>query len=573
MTDAERPLPLVLQEHLSELLDRARRVPELAAEMERARRDFFDGELPRTAHSDQDLDLAAQRFAEWFLLERESDAFGIVPIERLAAAGDDDPCEQLRDSVVGIFLVEGRGESLRVRDLQGGDRLAVRSVVGEVRPGDLLVGRLYGMDDEFVPSAAAAVIGGAPQLAVAFQRDLKQLELQRRLDQAELERLVVQRLDDGTGPGPALRDPADDRPIEHLEAELQQLLAEVGKDEELPPTRLSGALRAAEGPGEVLGPVLEELAFDTQIDLEKVRDVMLRLWNAHHTTSAGIEPVREPLDATPPSEPAPQHLPADGASPPFHTRPGESLGEQLARRIEEGLAAEENVEKLFEQVEAMMGDAIDDDDEDDRFEDLADGNLDPLVREFAWETGLSADDESRMQSFLSQLRELPVPRVDAESIEADDILRWFLHVWLSHAPGARQPQLQAVDSLLGSFVRWLAETQEITVGDDLAIARQALVSQAERIDRASGQLSGGAVDPAAQRGLLKVIDLIEDVLVAADAARSTEIEVRAGVDAVRDLERGDLLIAAYRPGETGTPVGFHGPVVVLPKDVEHLVSG
>ena len=139
MTEADRPLPLVLQDHLSALLTRARQEPELTAEMERARRDFFDGEEgPRSARNEQDLDLAAQRFSEWFLLERESDVLGGVRREVLAMSDFDREriqhgmlraCEKLP---VAIADIEEAVQRIETRCQGEYDREVPSSVIGSL---------------------------------------------------------------------------------------------------------------------------------------------------------------------------------------------------------------------------------------------------------------------------------------------------------------------------------------------------------------------------------------------------------------------------------------------------------
>src|SRR5690606_8885278 len=122
---------------------------------------------------------------------------------------------------------------------------------------------------EWVPSAVLTVLAAAPQLAVAFQRDIKSLGLDRRLSQIEIEHLVFRRF--ASGATVAGVQPVE--PLERLEAALQGLLDAVGRGEQVP--HISEALRGAEAPGPVLGPILDDLAFHSDVDLDRARELLV----------------------------------------------------------------------------------------------------------------------------------------------------------------------------------------------------------------------------------------------------------------------------------------------------------
>ncbi len=555
-----RPDPIAIQQRLAELLARARADARVHGELMRARREFFGDDEPAYARDDDEREAAAVRFAEWFLLERASDVMGEVPFEALTrggAATDED--DALAASRAGLFLAETSGREPTIRDLEGGERLALTELPLDLHAGDLLIGRVFPLPDgRSVPSAVLTILPGATQLAVAFQKDVRALGLERRLTQAELERLVFrQRAMAAAEPAP------DEVPLERLEAELQSRLDAHGKGGGERAARISAALKVAPGPGIVLGPLLDEMAFDTDIDLERLRELGVRIWNAQH---AGAVPHE---DRSTPDAAAPRR---------FAARPGETLGEQLARRIEEGLAENEDVEAMFADVERMLGDPIGDEDDDEDHEPEVDpevGDLSPLLREFVWETGLSDADSAVLEKFVEQQRAAPVPRLSVEYLEADDYVRFLLRTWLDAPPTRRTTALRGAFSLLERFLDWLAETQLVDLRDRLAAGRDQLVDRSERLQAASLALSTshapGDGDPASFT-LMRVTGHAGDRMEILAGESRREVEVALPGDAGRELEEGDLVFGALRETAPSGPVRLVGMVVVVPAEVEHLLG-
>jgi hypothetical protein len=92
--------------------------------------------------------------------------------------------------------------------------------------------------------------------------------------------------------------------------------------------------------------------------------------------------------------------------------PGETLGERMVRRLEEGLNKKRDLEGLFAELEAMAGlepGAADDAENPfDRAGEPGDaaaaaaGNLGPLVEEFLWETGAQEGDDHEKRRALPE---------------------------------------------------------------------------------------------------------------------------------------------------------------------------
>jgi hypothetical protein len=316
---------LRLQSALQALAARAVSDHRLLAELQRARREFFGGDAAPAPVARE------QRFLEWFLLERESLALAAVPAQVLDLAGDE---EALLGSCAGVWSIESvQGHTAEARDLQDDDVLDLLAPADALQPGDLMVGRIYSFDGAgrpggragWQPSAAVAIHRPGSALAAAFQRDLARLALDRRLSQAELEHLLLRRQ------RPVSAAPVT-RPVEHIEAELDAVL-HAGGAQGLAPA-ISRELAAAERPGAVAGPLLDQLAFDTDVDLDRARRLLVELWGAHHANagtsvagsvaeaiapSAGEWAADEspspgsPSTGLPPAGPPPAGLPPDGS--------------------------------------------------------------------------------------------------------------------------------------------------------------------------------------------------------------------------------------------------------------------
>ncbi|MFN3240456.1 MAG: hypothetical protein ACE37K_02970 [Planctomycetota bacterium] len=526
----------------------------LHAELQRARRQFFGEQQDRVGD-----DAAEHRFAEWFLFERESESLGAVPITVPPYSAQAD---ELEDSIAGLFLVESVGDSVTARDMHNDEMLELADA-RSLQPGDLLVGRLYPATQErWSASAATPALRPGRELAEAFVHDLKELELDRRLQQIELEHLLLRQHGHAEVPVVPGPPPQPVAPLEHLEADLEQLLQSVGDRHSA--EVLSQQLAVAPRPGAFIGPLLDQLAFDTDVDLDKARRLLLEIWNAHH---AG------PADRA--------EAPSTGTSGP----PGETLGEQLVRTLDEGLGKQQDVEQLFSQMEKLAGiqPEEDDDDDDERATAIVEqlgagdgdsGDLAPLVTEFHWETEQQDADHSPLLLWVELQRNAPVPNTDLESIRAPDLMRLLLHVYLRSAPTERATQVRAAFAELKRFYDWVAVTQELDQREVLETCKGALLEQLDRLQDAGVALSNDRA-PEQAPGLLQIEEIGADGFGARDDDGGSHW-LLADAAARERLEVGDLLLAGLAPSEPDAPTSMHrrpaGMVVVLPIDARSLIE-
>ncbi|MFT4512287.1 MAG: hypothetical protein ACI89X_004421 [Planctomycetota bacterium] len=552
-------------ECIAQLATQLSKQPRLQAELQRARRQFFGDDLLGAGN-----DAAEHRFAEWFLMERESESLGVVPVTIPPYSRDIEPLE---GSLVGLFLVESVGDTVTAIDMQD-EEVVELAEAGTLKVGDLLVGRMYPVSGErWAPSAATPALRPGRALAKAFLQDLAKLELGRRLLQIELEHLLLREhggtsvsLGGGSAEEPASAEMvvAPDAPLEHLEADLEQLMLAVGLEHSV--TDISEQLAQTLHPGAVMGPLLDQLAFDTDIDLDRIRRVLLEIWNAHH---AGQTRSTEE--------------PGSGLGP-----PGETLGEQLARKLEDGIGEQEDVEDLFKQMESMAGIEPDEDDsvQDGRntaivaevFEtgetDGDAGDLAPLVAEFHWENGNNEPEQSALTLWIELQRSAAVPNTDVELIPAGDLMRLLLHVYLRSAPGERVAQVRGAFDELRRFYDWIVETQEIDQREVLKRCQGALLDQLERLQAAGIALSNDQA-PVQSPGLMQVEETGADGFGARDDDGGSHW-LLAAKNAVDLLAAGDIVLGGFAPIAGDEPTSLHrrlaGMVVVLPIDARSLIE-
>ena len=531
--------PRELHTRLLALLQEAELEPRLCGEMARARREFFGAD----AVSRQDpagQAAAATRFAEWYLLERESDQLGGVPHAVLLGS------EELAESLVGIFWIDAVvGDEARARDLQDGQGLDLVGLEpGSLEPGTLLLGRVFQTRaGGFVPSIAAIAIRDAGPLAQAIERDLAALDLGRRMTQAEMEHLLLSR---GLTPG----DPPEVIvSIERIEAELETCLAVAGMPAQSV-TQISAALREAPTPGLVIGPLLDQLAFDTGADLDTLRRLLMELWSAHH------QPGRAPLP------PAPRAPAADL---------GPGLGSELAARIERGLETHEDPSALFADVERMLGESgIETEADEEPGVTFGSGDLEPLVTEYLWEAGLAGTPEAQvLLALVRQQRELPVPSLDLEYLQTDDLLRLLLHVFVSEPAPRRAEAVHDAFLTLQQFYAWAETAQGFELGATLQGVESAFVVHVDRLAAASHVL-GDATTPQVKPQLWQVVGVAADRLEVSPHDEDSRFTVTAAAGATRWLQIGDLLLGALEH-RAGT-YRFVGTVVALPQTAEPLLG-
>ncbi len=495
---------------------------------------------------------AEARFLEWFLFERPSARYGEVPyLTFLRRSVEDlpvplrDMLEGMAENVFGTFEIESiaPGSGMTVTDLLRGRTMAVREDQAQalVEVGDTLVGRLFpipgasGLEgEEFLLSGAVACFR-SKELRDALGADLARAHAAdptARLSPREIERLLWP-VPPGGGDGP--------------EAELRALLGADG----LPGLRVEDLRRMfaeAERPGMVIGPLLDRLAFETRVDLDRARTALWALWE---------ETRREVSES--------------GATPPVRRRDDERPRDACAavEAFERGRARGENLEDLFSRLERdldLEGEPEAEDPPDSALEGTA-GNLAPLIEEHLWERSRETSPgppacEAGLRSFGRYVSERLVPPLDLLELLEPEHLRRFARDVLLPAPDppAQQEALGTLSSV-EAFLRWGRAEQGI---DALGRCEPTLRTLAEDLRRsfafrAANPSASGRASGSPNRFLVRLApasDAAELVVDPADGSSEDPIHARVDPALAPHLREGDLLAGTLAP-EPGTPRALH----------------
>jgi hypothetical protein len=557
---------------LTRIMNDVRENVTLSSEVHRAEREFFQGN--RKALTTDPAGLA--RFQEWFLLERESDVLGGVPHGLLPMSSLE--LESLSDSLLGVFLVGGSntGEHVVV-DLQNDITVDVTQIPGvSLKAGDLLIGRLYdGPFDVYIPSAAMAFQREGHGLAAAFTKDLHAMKLDRRLTQAEIEYLLFRsRGDVASAPTP---DPTPAIPLEHLEADLEKCLGAGGVDvEELSATAISGSLCGIHRPGLIIDPLLEKIAFDTQVDIEVARALMLQIWEHGQTQAAkAAPPVLDVADAIAFESDIPQDIPPQrpkvGEAPASDSSSDvtEGLGAAIRAKLEAGMAQGEDLEQLFSEAE----DSLDEPDSDADEGDVGgEGNLRSLITEYLWETDTDRNiDGHVLEQLVVTQNEAALPRLDLEDITITDLLRLLMQDYLSSAPGERASRVGSTFQVLERFLNWAEETQTFELQSVLTGVRDGFVQHVARLEAAGMALSQNSPAEGSGRSLYRVISVAPDRLEIAVDDGDDLIQIEVPGSGPENLQPEDLLLASVRSSNAGEG-RFAGMVIPVPAITRNLLG-
>jgi hypothetical protein len=465
----------------------------------------------------------------------------------------------LRGSFAGIFrvgaLAPGRG--LVLEDLAGLGTYACGEAEASLslESGDLIVGRLHPIAaDVHLLSPAAGYIRD-PELSSAIEQDIERLREQRlgkvlRISQVEIERLFfgVDRprrrqvevaceggssapppFDAGVAAGDAVGEArlflrnsgVSDARIEHAFGRLAVTSREVD--------------RWVLGAGDALGEILDELAFETDVDLGRARVLLLKAWSA----------LRE--GAAPSSPPTPEHRPETGPDP------RRALAEFEATRLAGG-----DLEQAFAQLERDLGLEDEPDTEEAESENPALPSILPaLIEEFLWEREQQPDSaRAALTEARASLETLARFGSDVSSIDDLDE-RWllrFLTFWVwEHDAVAADRRSTVWLSVFEEFCIWLEHAHDLGVWTNLRATLVSLRRTLPRIARANQARPrdhGLGEDDLGELYEIVELDLAGRAQLLSRDGHS--VETRLGAELAADLETGDRL--RLHQGKEGTTV-------------------
>jgi hypothetical protein len=375
----------VIERGLARYQELVGEIPGLEEEFLGSQEEFFAA----GAREGADQVLAPRRHLEWFLLERPSPFLGGVPAQALrdewrSGAEDDEEEHEAAflQSHAGAFEITSSeaGRGLWVRDLFGLGEYPVEEPEAalELQPGDLLVGRLFPVGDALFALSPAVSCFRNPGLVLAVRDDLERLRKSRRgvlrIQQIELERLFFS--SSPATEGAEAPDLASER--EHARTELRAAGLAEGDAEDA----LALVARAASEERSVVTELLNRLAFETDIDLERTRRALIELWAAE-SRAVTEEPAGAGLGGGPTScasAGGAERVSADGTV--------DSLQDvrSALEAFERGRAAGGDLEGLFRQLAEELGVDVLPEGDESELPDFP-GVVGAMVEEFLWDVG------------------------------------------------------------------------------------------------------------------------------------------------------------------------------------------
>jgi hypothetical protein len=464
--------------------------------------------------------LQADRFREWFLLERDSAALGAPPLAVWAPleTGEPaaDPWTRLLESFFGVFRVaeEADEEGLALSDLWSGRRVVLDAETGDLADGTLLLGRVVPAGEEAFTLLPGWRIERDLALAEALAADLgaaRAAQPRARPSQLELERLWHAR--NGELAAPASQNPAE------CAAELERLLTAA------PGWSLERASAVLEQEGS--DGLLDRLAFETRLDLDPIRNLLMELraqTAAQEPSKDGHISVDEIVD--------PQEIATALAAFDQERSAGADLRSAMRQLVESLDLADDGADSI---EDALLQES----------EAIGPGQLPGLgfwVDAWAWErsqvgatpTAREVATTREFACFIEGLREEPT---DASEIHASDL-------WAFLAGSQDVAALTARRADLDSFLVWLREEHAVALPLEESSSP---TSPSYRRLQARVAWRGARRATPGRRSQVVRIWKTNPPLVQTESAESAPI--RGVPDEVRDcLQAGDSLAGRWEAG-------------------------
>ncbi len=426
----------------------------LAEEIDRAKDEWFGSSVPSAG-------ISMQRFLEWFTLERQAEGTGGAPVHAWYRHGFPGLPDGLKPW--GRALLESYSDICLLSDSDGGVGTIASSIDGEeralllppddgrLRVGDSLVGRFFQVPgvDAFLASETVEVFRGS---AVYHAQSLSETEPgDTALSQLSLERFLE-----------VTRSHAP-RSLDSLRSDFEAVLAGT---ERLPDfDELLHAFSSAVQPGQVMGPFLEQLAFESSVNIEQAQRLCLELWNhLHETSDNGEETHAAEGEDSRRRRPMPDSVLSK--DPTAHEAPKPKpyrSGKELLAEIEAAEARGERLADVLDRISSELGN----DPEDAaglgvpasvNWETEDDGKLEILGTEFLWERRQVGKEDGRVgEGLKSVLKSFAAAKLDEpERIERAFLARALCPLWLEDNSHGLEVLRLFVD-----FSTWLETEQEL----------------------------------------------------------------------------------------------------------------
>ena len=485
-------LMISTQETIDRAFDQFRQMieqdPILRAEHAASASKFFSS---RDAGSDEVSRAArSRRHLEWFLLERVSPRSRVPSIMSLI--------ERLEEDVVGldpdlvpvflgshasVFEVTGvdQGQGVWLRDLANlGEYPVVEPDASNIlQKGDMIAGRIFPIGDSLYHVSRASAFFRGSTLLSALRNDLQRAREGRRgllrLAQSEIERMFfgpsaapepIDALD--TARGMLLNGGVEE---EDIRAIFEQLASEPFENGQVLP-----------GARDILGVILDRLAFETAIDLEVARRTLLHAWAQLSRSGPGSGPSLQPAR--------------------LESRRETRDVAQVIAEFELKRSSGKPLEELFQELEdhlALDGTPSTLDEDDTPAPDFP-GVVGAMIEEFLWE--IEHEEGPAATRELESLRSFGRFAINIgvfENLRARDLLTYTAY-WLPESDElANADAARKLLSALQKFCRWSEDLHEVPLLTEFRPTLQALQSSLPRVieanrrrtretDRAQGEL-------------------------------------------------------------------------------------
>lgn len=529
---------------------RARLCDSIAVEHE------YRDDLGAFGHHSDDAELERlreRRHQESFLLERPSDALGAVPLDRFFDGLDEAQGEELasvyaclRASHVGVFTVKmvDERDGVLLEDLLGRGQYALidPELALVLLVGDMLVGRIYPLSIEtdgartgWAASPAALHVRNR-QLLDALERDIEVMRERARgplrMTQRDLEAMFFSP-DIALSEDRAARPPADPR---DLRKKARGLLVDAG----LPDARVDAYLDALSehpmpasdlviGGDDPLGWILEELAFESDVELDQARRVIAAYWRS---------------------------LSVAQAEPEEDAKVGEERAREALAKFDAGRAAGKDLEDLFAELEADLGlEVSEDEDGPLEFTGEFPGAMGALVQEFLWDAARMA--QTPLETFAKQHRDLELfAQFGSFIVNADELeqkhVELFLGRWIWESGRLERGGYSALGAVHATraFCVWMSEHQDVDLAGEVEPFLALIERDATRIADLGRTADPSGATVGAKRGYFEYVGRKGEEVRWLEQSGGTFAGRLAG-DTLAKLESGDWVEAWHDAEQLG----------------------
>lgn len=536
----------------------------LQQELRESRRSFFSSDPPEDQDSPARI-LADRRHFEWFVFERAAEDGG-EPL----APGLFDAWMERADvdlQVHGNALLHSRTGVFEVGDVEPGEGLWIHDLLGhgafpiteaeasdQLETGDLLAGRIFPAGESQFRLSPAVACFRNDRLREALRADLDNLRGGRRgtlrLAQIEIERMFFGPREVGHADPTVARASAVEV-AERLRTEFRDLLVEGGVDADradawLESLRAAARSTDASEASSLRAELLDQLAFETEVDLERARGLVGEAWTAFGAVATPGQ--REAGDAATDAEVSS----GEDVAPPTTGRPPSGSPadgrEAVARALDNfdaGRAAGRDLDQLFNALEQELGLESDEEDDGATVPDFPDV-VAAVVQEYLWEQSqngaVGATARTTLEALATFTRGLGV----FEDLGAEHLVAFATRWAVDRGLIRDRDAAVAVLAELERFARWVEDAHQMPLWTAFERRAGELEADLPRAAEVNAALGSGGVDV----GDPKRYRVSEDL-----AVEALGLDIDGGW---RPLAASDEALARIRAGDH-VAVDLNGP--------------